>query len=264
MPRSPTKQKEEEWDLIRTLWFIRKGFPRGIVDNLRYVLDKQYYSQLKHLLMACQNVIPFQILEHLNDQWCPLDVKAKKSLKDVDYTKWDGYKHLTAFDKHLDNNQRALIRSNITIADKDKLQFFLEQMYDSNHFNKNNMLKWEKQPNATKTDYDSAKDYFEALVKTTTPTSRSPEEEPPDATSTSRLTSWQTTVMKSVSTLPKLRVCQLVQPTPMQQQTSSKQWRCRSKHSPTQLHSLQQQRRTPTQMPAEAMEAAIARANDNK
>ena len=25
----------EEWDLIRMLWFIQKGFLRGIVDNLR-------------------------------------------------------------------------------------------------------------------------------------------------------------------------------------------------------------------------------------
>jgi hypothetical protein len=40
-------------------------------------------------------------------------------------------------------------------------------MCDSNHFDKNNMLEWEKQPNSTKTNYNSAKDYFEALVKAT-------------------------------------------------------------------------------------------------
>jgi hypothetical protein len=40
-------------------------------------------------------------------------------------------------------------------------------MYNSNHFDKNNMLEWEKQPNATKINYDSTKDYFEALVKAT-------------------------------------------------------------------------------------------------
>ena len=38
------KQKEEEWDLIWTSWFIQKGFPRIIVDNLRDALDEQYYS----------------------------------------------------------------------------------------------------------------------------------------------------------------------------------------------------------------------------
>jgi hypothetical protein len=146
------KWKEEEWELIRTSWFIRKGFLRGIVDNLRDALDEQYYSQLRHWLTAYRNVTPFQILEHLNDSWCPLNIKAKKALKDAYYTKWDGDEHLTAFGKHLDNNQCALVRSNVTIADEDKLQFYLKQMYDSNHFNKNEMLAWEKQPTTTKTN----------------------------------------------------------------------------------------------------------------
>ncbi len=144
------KRKEEEWDLIQTLWFIQKGFLQGIVDNLRDALDEQYYSQLKHRLAAYQNVTPFQILEHLNDRWCSLDVKAKKALKDTYHTKWDGNEHLTTFSKRLDDDQQALIRSDVMIADEDKLQFYLKQMYDSNHFDKNNMLEWEKQPNATK------------------------------------------------------------------------------------------------------------------
>jgi hypothetical protein len=96
-----------------------------------------------------------------------LTSRQNKALKDAYYTKWDGNKHPTAFGKHLEDNQQAVIRSDITIADEDKLQFYLEQMYNSNHFNKNNMLEWEKHPNATKTNYDSAKDYFEALVKAT-------------------------------------------------------------------------------------------------
>jgi hypothetical protein len=42
------KHKEEEWDLMRTTWFIRKGFSKGLVDNLCNALDKQYNCQLKH------------------------------------------------------------------------------------------------------------------------------------------------------------------------------------------------------------------------
>jgi hypothetical protein len=117
--------------------------------------------------MAYQNITPFQFLEHLNNRWCPLDIKAKKALKNAYYTKWVGNKHLTAFGKRHNDNQRALIHSDVTIVDEDKLQFYLEQMYNSNHFDKNDMLEWEKQPNATKTKYNSAKDYFEALVKVT-------------------------------------------------------------------------------------------------
>jgi hypothetical protein len=99
---------EEEWELVRTLWFIRTGFLRGVVDNLRDALDKQYYSQLRHRLTAYCNITPYQILGHLN--WCPLDVKAKKELKKANYTKWDhAVEHLTAFGKRLDDNQCALI-----------------------------------------------------------------------------------------------------------------------------------------------------------
>ena len=53
------KQNEEEWDLIRTSWFIQKGFLRGIVNNPHDALDEQYYSQLKHRLTAYQNITPF-------------------------------------------------------------------------------------------------------------------------------------------------------------------------------------------------------------
>ncbi len=61
------KWKEEEWDFICTTWFICKGFLRGVVDNLRNALDKQYYSHLKHRLTAYHNITPHQILEHLNN-----------------------------------------------------------------------------------------------------------------------------------------------------------------------------------------------------
>ena len=40
-------------------------------------------------------------------------------------------------------------------------------MYDSNHFEKSEMLDWEKKPSVTKTDYIAAKHYFEELVKAT-------------------------------------------------------------------------------------------------
>ena len=166
-PTHERKRREEEWELVRTSWFIRKGFLRGVVDNLRDTLDEQYYSQLKHWLTAYRNVTPFQILNHLNDRWCPLDVQAKKELKKTYYTKWDADEHLTAFGKRLDDDQIALVRSDVTIADDDKLQFYLEEIYDSNRFDKQEMLTWEQQPPAIKTDYDEAKAYFERIVKAT-------------------------------------------------------------------------------------------------
>jgi len=118
--------------------------------------------------MAYRNITPYQIPEHLNTRWCPLKVKAKKELKTVYYTKWEHtIEHLTAFGKRLDDNQRALVRSDVTIADDDKLQFYLEEIYDSNRFNKQEMLTWEHQPTATKTDFVLAKAHFEEIVNAT-------------------------------------------------------------------------------------------------
>jgi hypothetical protein len=55
----------------------------------------------------------------------------------------------------------------IVIPDKDKLQFYLEQMYASGRFDKQEMLEWEKQPDNTKEDYTLARAYFETIVKAT-------------------------------------------------------------------------------------------------
>jgi hypothetical protein len=88
-------------------------------------------------------------------------------LKKEYYTKWDANKHLMAFGKRLNNDQRALVPSNVTIANDDKLQFYLEEIYDSNCFNKQEMLTWEQQPAATKMDYNLARAYFECIAKAT-------------------------------------------------------------------------------------------------
>ena len=106
--------------------------------------------------MVYRNITPHQILEHLNNRWCPLNVQAKRALKKEYYMKWDVDKHLTVFRKCLGDDQRALIRLDVTITDDNKLLFYLEEIYDSNCFDKQKMLMWEQQPAATKTDYDLA------------------------------------------------------------------------------------------------------------
>jgi hypothetical protein len=132
---------------------------------MRNTLDKQFYVQLKHCHSVYRNITPFQLLEHLNTIWCPLNVQSKKKLKDAYFAKWDSHEHLTAFGKQLDNNQNALIWSNIMISDEDKLQFYLKQIYDSNPFDKAKMMEWESKPTPIKSDYDQAKRHFELLVK---------------------------------------------------------------------------------------------------
>ena len=164
-PTHMQKRLKEEWERVCTCWYIQKGFLKGVTANLCNALDEQFYAQLKHRHSAYRNITPFQILEHLNTIWCPLDVQAKKKLKNAYFAKWEGNEHLTAFGKRLDDDQNMLIRSDITISDEDKLQFYLEQIYDSNLFDKAEMMDWERKSTVIKTDYTRAKAHFEALVK---------------------------------------------------------------------------------------------------
>lgn len=164
-PTHQRKRMEEDWDRRLTSWYIRKGFLKGTAANLRDALDEQYYAQLRNVRTAYRNVSPLTILEHLNDRWCPLDVQARKQLRQNYYTPWNPEEHLTAFGMRLTNDQVSLVRSDVTISDDDKLQFYLEQMYESNTFDKMEMMTWENQPTATKTDFDLARNYFEKLIK---------------------------------------------------------------------------------------------------
>lgn len=160
------KRMEEEWEEKRESWFIRKGFLRGVTMNMRDALDEQYYSQLRHINTAYRNTTPIKILEHLDTRWCPLDVRARKLLKAEFHADWDStVMHLTAFGMKLDKEQARIDRLGVVISDEDKLQFYMEQIYASNCFDKKEMVDWENKPVNIKDDYDEAKLYFEGLVR---------------------------------------------------------------------------------------------------
>jgi hypothetical protein len=146
------KRLEEEWEEKRKLWFIWKGFLRGVTMNMRDVLNKQYYSQLKHINTAYRNTTPIQILEHLDTRWCPLDVLAKKLLKAEFHANWDSTAmHLTAFGMKLDKEQAHIDRLGVVISDEDKLQFYTEQIYASNCFDKKEMVDGKTSPSTSRT-----------------------------------------------------------------------------------------------------------------
>jgi len=65
----------------------------------------------------------------------------------------------------LDKEQACIDRLGIVISDEDKLQFYMEQIYSSNCFDKKEMVDRENKTIAIKDDYDEAKLYFEGLVQ---------------------------------------------------------------------------------------------------
>jgi hypothetical protein len=154
---------EDKWEEKRKSWYIRKWFLHGVTMNMHNVLDKQYYSQLKNIKTAFRNTTPIQILKHLDTRWCPLNIQGCKILKKEFYTDWDSSDvHITTF---WDEAQSWLSRMGIVISNKDKLQFYLKQIYVSKCFDKREMMMWENKPIIIKDNYAQARAYFKNLVK---------------------------------------------------------------------------------------------------
>jgi hypothetical protein len=72
---------------------------------------------------------------------------------------------LTAFGKRLNDCQVRIERYGITIFNEDKLQFYLKQMYASNHLDKKKMTEWENKPKAIKNSFAEGMTFFEGLVR---------------------------------------------------------------------------------------------------
>jgi hypothetical protein len=64
----------------------------------------------------------------------------------------------------LDKEQHWLNRLGIVINDEEKLQFYMEQIYKLNQFDKNEITIWENNDKLTKNDYAEAKLYFKRLI----------------------------------------------------------------------------------------------------
>jgi hypothetical protein len=165
-PTHTRKCMEDEWEEKCKLWYIQKGFLRGVTMNMRDTLDEQYYSQLKNINTAYHNTTLIQILIHLNIPWCPLNMQAHKILKKEFYTNWDSSGvHITVFGMKLVKEQNQQNWLGIIISNKDKLEFYLKQIYATNCFDKTEMVTWENKPIIIRDNYTQAKAYFKNLVK---------------------------------------------------------------------------------------------------
>jgi hypothetical protein len=60
------KRMEQECEKKRKSRAIRKGFLHGVAANMCDTLDKNWYSQLKHIHTAYRNMTLIQIHAHLN------------------------------------------------------------------------------------------------------------------------------------------------------------------------------------------------------
>ena len=73
-------------------------------------------------------------------------------------------KHITKFVKEHDRGQQELIEDNINLSKKDRLQYYLEKMYDNGLLTKEKMNYYEDL-DETDRDYEDTVTYFKGQVE---------------------------------------------------------------------------------------------------
>ena len=148
---------------------IIQGFIKGTRDNIKDALDLEYYEDLEHVEHGYDNVTPLDFITHLETEHCPCDKQAVKECRDHYFRGWqrnNGAKteNLIKFAKRLDEEQAALQRNGIIIANEEKKQHYLLQCYKSGVFPHSVLREWKRRPEGDQT-YTQAKAFFQAEEK---------------------------------------------------------------------------------------------------
>ena len=146
-------------------WYTRVGALRAMGDNIRDALDEKYYLSLKQPIIAYKKVAVRAYLKLLDDKWCKLDTRVIKKMKEHYLRGWelDNDEHIEEFIKRLNEEQESLIRDSILFSNEDKLQHFLEQMYECGVFERRDYKEWEDKPDNQKT-WAAATKHFADIV----------------------------------------------------------------------------------------------------
>ena len=87
------------------------------------------------------NLVTIQdYFRHLNDTWCKIDTKKVKKMLTTFNESWDQCMHITKFAKNLEKDQTYLQTTGIVISEASKLQFYTDQMIDSEMFDKQDIV----------------------------------------------------------------------------------------------------------------------------
>jgi hypothetical protein len=132
---------EQEWERTHEIWVIRKEFLRGVAANFQEALTKTGTPNSRASTPPTATQPPFKFSNISTHNGVHSTAAPNKNLRLAYYTEWDSEIHLTAFSKRLDDDQIHIERFGITISNEHQLQFYLKQMYASNHFDKKEMTE---------------------------------------------------------------------------------------------------------------------------
>ena len=162
MARHVRKRMEEVHDQKIVDYWTWKGTMKGLAENIRDAIEEKYYIALKHPKTKYNTVLPLEILEHVQDNFAPMDTRSKKTMRAQYYQPWNVGEGelLDSFTQRLVNKRVILQFNGVNINDDELNEHYIEQMYASRQFAPDEMKAWEENDEGDKNDWDFIVDYF--------------------------------------------------------------------------------------------------------
>jgi len=135
---------------------------RGLAENIRDAIKEKYYIALKHPKTKYNIVTPLEILQHVQENFAPMDTRSKKAIRAKYYQPWNVGEGelLDTFTQQLINKRVILEFNGVNINDDKLNKHYIEQMYGSRQFAPDKMKAWEENNENNKNDWDFIVDYF--------------------------------------------------------------------------------------------------------
>ena len=92
---------------------------RGLAKNIRDAIEEKYYIALKHPKTKYNIITPLEILQHVQENFAPMDTRSKKAMRAKYYQPWNVGKGelLDTFTQRLINKRVILEFNRVNIND---------------------------------------------------------------------------------------------------------------------------------------------------
>jgi hypothetical protein len=108
------------------------------------VSKEQYIKELNKEYFGYDNNTIKSVLHHLQTNWCKVMIREHTDATEAFYQAWvPNMTHIITFGQQLTKQQKKCKAINVIISDKAKTLHFVEQMYKSDYFTKEQMTKYE-------------------------------------------------------------------------------------------------------------------------
>jgi hypothetical protein len=135
--QAKTKTLQKEFDLQEVLINIRV---QCIIDCIK----EQYVEELNEQYFGYANSTVKSVLHHLRMKWCKIMTRECTDATDAFYQAWiPNMTHIITFRCQLNKQQKKFKAINAIISKKANRLHFLGQMYKSDYFTKEQMIKYE-------------------------------------------------------------------------------------------------------------------------